>query len=110
MGLKRGDIVTVAVPGDFSKPHPAVVLQQRIYPETEYVTVALITSDLLRTPYVRVSVEPDEHNGLRESSEIMADNVQTLRVHRVGAVIGSLDQATMERVERALLMFFGLAR
>jgi mRNA interferase MazF len=68
VGLKRGDIVTVAIPGDFGKPRPALVLQQRIYPETENVTVALITSNLLRTSYVRVGVEPDEQNGLRRSS------------------------------------------
>ena len=99
---------TVALSGDFSKPRPAVILQQRVYPETENVTVALITSDLARTPQVRVSIEPDGRNGLRKPSEIMVDNVQTLRVHRVGSVIGSLDDATMDRVKQALLIFLGL--
>jgi mRNA interferase MazF len=85
-----------------------VILQQRVYPETENVTVALITSDLARTPQIRVSVDPDSRNGLRKPSEIMVDNVQTLRVHRVGSVIGSLDDATMDQVKRALLIFLGL--
>jgi mRNA-degrading endonuclease toxin of MazEF toxin-antitoxin module len=45
VGLRRGDIAIVAPPGDFSKPRPATILQEEVYPETELVTVALITSD-----------------------------------------------------------------
>ena len=108
MGLKRGDIVTVAPPGDFNKPRPALVLQQRVYPETEDVTIALITSDLSHAHHIRVSVEPDAQNGLRKQSEVMVDNVQTIRVQRIGSVIGSLDGATMNRVNAALMIFLGL--
>ncbi|HEY5056968.1 MAG TPA: type II toxin-antitoxin system PemK/MazF family toxin [Acidobacteriaceae bacterium] len=94
--------------GDFSKPRPALVLQRWVYPETENVTVALITSDLLRAPNIRIIVVPDDRNGLRKPSEVMADNVQTIRTQRIGAVIGSLDEATMHRVNAALMIFLGL--
>jgi mRNA interferase MazF len=94
--------------GDFGKPRPAVVLQQRIYPETENVTIALITSDLSRATHIRISVDPDGRNGLRKPSEIMVDNLQTLRVQRIGAIIGSLDDATMGNLKRALVIFFGI--
>jgi mRNA interferase MazF len=108
LGLKRGDIVTVAPPGDFNKPRPTLVLQQRAYPETENVTIALITSDLSHAHHIRVGVEPDAQNGLRKQSEVMVDNVQTIRVQRIGSVIGSLDGATMNRVNAALIIFLGL--
>ena len=105
--MKKGDIVIVAPPGDFSKPRPALVIQQRIYPETENVTLALITSDLSRAPHIRIRVEPDGTNGLRKTSEIMVDNLQTIRVGRIGSVIGSLDEATIDRVGKALFVFLG---
>lgn len=108
MELRRGDIVTVALSGDFSKPRPALILQRWVFPETENVTSALITSDLLRVPHLRIGVEPNEQNGLRKPSEIMVDNVQTVRMHRIGSVIGSLEDVTMRRVNTALMIFLGL--
>jgi len=108
MDLRRGDVVTVALHGDFSKPRPALILQRWVYPETENVTIALITSDLLRAPHIRIGIEPDDRNGLRKPSEITVDNVQTIRAQRIGAVIGSLDEATMHRVNTALMIFLGL--
>jgi mRNA-degrading endonuclease toxin of MazEF toxin-antitoxin module len=38
----------------------------------------------------------------------MVDNVQTIRIQRIGAVIGSLDETTMHRVNAALMIFLGL--
>jgi mRNA interferase MazF len=94
--------------GEFSKPRPALILQHRLFAETENVTVALITSDLSRASYVRVGVEPDTGNGLRKPSEVMLDNIQTLSMKRIGDVIGQLDHDSMIRVWTALLIFFGI--
>lgn len=107
MGLRRGDIAIGAPPGDFSKPRPATILQEEVYPETELVTVALITSDRSRQPHLRIGVEPTEANGLRKPSEIMIDNIQTFRVSRIGDIAGCIDNATVDRVKVALAVFFG---
>ena len=106
--MKRGDIVTAAAPGDFGKPRPALVVQALFDLEPERVTLALITSDLQRVPYLRIPVEPTPENGLARPSEVAVDNIQTLAIRRVGEVIGQLDEATMELVEDAILRHFGL--
>lgn len=108
MDLTRGDIVTVAAPGDFGKPRPALVLQARIYPDSELVTVALITSDLIWRINTRLPLAPSATNGLRVPSAIMVDNVQTFRRSKIGRTIGQADQATLRRVNAALVLFFGL--
>jgi mRNA interferase MazF len=108
LGLKQGDIVTVAPPGDFGKPRPALILQKQILPETVNITVALITSDLLHLSRVRVSIEPTAENGLHLPSQIMLDNVQTFKKQKIGKVLGAVDELTMDRVMAALLAFVGL--
>lgn len=107
MDLKRGDIVTVAPPGDFGKPRPALILQSRIYPETELVTMALITTDQRSLPNVRVPIEPTVQNGLRVRSYVMVDVVQTYNRAKIGSVVGAVDAELLDRVRQALIVFFG---
>ena len=108
-GIERGAIVTVASPGDFGKPRPALVIQRHFPRNPELITVALITSDLLRAPDVRVSVKPTLANGLRKESEIAVDNIQTFARRRIGAVIGRMSHEIMTEVDAALAIFLGLA-
>ncbi|WP_337750416.1 type II toxin-antitoxin system PemK/MazF family toxin, partial [Agrobacterium vitis] len=42
--MKRGDLVTVAVPDDFGKPRPALIIQSDFFSETGTATVLLISS------------------------------------------------------------------
>ena len=32
--MKRGELVTVAIPGDFGKPRPALVIQSELFEDT----------------------------------------------------------------------------
>ncbi len=105
----RGAVITVASPGDFGKPRPALVIQGYFPRDPELITVALITSGLLRVPNVRVTVKPTAGNGLRKDSEIAIDNIQTFSCRRIGNVIGKMDSLTMTRVDAALAIFLGLA-
>jgi mRNA interferase MazF len=106
--LKRGDVVTAAVPGDFDKPRPALVIQSFAELSPERITILLITGDLQRLPYLRIPVEPMPENGLQKSSEVAVDNIQTLAVLKIGKVIGEMDRITMELVEEALRRHLGL--
>jgi len=106
--VRRGDIVTVAPPGEYGKPRPALVLQDVFDTPTERVTVALITGELLRIPNLRVPLQPGGSTGLRVPSEVAVDNLQTFSLHKVGKVIGFVDIETMGLVEDALIQHLGL--
>jgi len=108
--VKRGDLVVVAMPGDYGKPRPALVVQSDLFNDTHAsITVAPVTSTIVDTPLFRVTVEPSRGNGLRLVSQIMVDKVTTVRRQRLAQTIGRLDEDVMLRVSRALALWFGIA-
>jgi len=107
--MRRGDLVTVAVPGDYGKPRPAVVVQSDLFDEVPSVTLCLVTSTLRETPLVRITVDPSPDNGLQRISQIQMDKVTTVSRERIGRVIGHLDDATMLKINRSLAVFLGIA-
>lgn len=108
--MKRGDLVVVALPGDYGKPRPALVVQSDLFNDTHAsVTVVPVTSTIVDTPLFRVTVEPSRRNGLRLVSQLMVDKVTTVRRQRLGEPIGRLEDDVMLRVSRALAVWFGIA-
>ena len=108
--MRRGDLVVVAMPGDYGKPRPALVVQSDLFNETHAsITVAPVTSTIVDTPLFRLTVEPSRRNGLRLVSQIMVDKVMTVRRQRLGQTIGRLEEDVMLRVSRALALWFGIA-
>jgi len=107
--MKRGDLVTVAMSGDFGKPRPALVIQSDHFDVTATVTVLLISSTLVDAPLIRLAVEPSAENGLRKPSQVMIDKAMTVRRDRVGAPFGRLEADTMVAVNRSLALFLGFA-
>lgn len=108
--MKRGDLVVVAVQGDYGKPRPALVVQSDLFNDTHAsVTVVPVTSTIVDTPLFRVTVEPSQRNGLRLVSQVMVDKVTTVRRERLGQTIGRLEDDVMLRVSRALALWFGIA-
>src|ERR1041385_7550357 len=90
--MRRGDLMTVAAAGDYGKPRPAVIVQTDAFPETHAsVVVCQLTSDLADAPDFRVTIEPTPENGLRHTSQVMADKPVSIRRERVGQKIGRLD-------------------
>jgi mRNA interferase MazF len=108
--VKRGDLVVVAMPGDYGKPRPALVVQSDLVNDAHAsITVAPVSSTIVDTPLFRVTVEPSRRNGLRLVSQVMVDKVTTVRRQRLGQTIGRLEEDLMLRVSRALALWFGLA-
>ena len=107
--MRRGDVVTVAAPGDYGKPRPALVIQSDLFEELPSVTLCLVTSELRDAPIFRITVDPSPDNGLRRVSQVQVDKVLTVARERVGATIGRLDDATMLKVNRSLAVFIGIA-
>jgi mRNA interferase MazF len=110
--LKRGDVVLVVMAGDYGKPRPAVVVQsdEMIRFGFSSVVVCPMTSNVSDRPRVRVTVEPDQINGLSLRSEIMVEKLVGMSVDKVRRTIGQLNDATMRRVDRALFVVLGLGR
>ena len=107
--VKRGDVITVAVPGDYGKPRPALVVQTDLFNDTHpSVTVVPVTSTVIDAPLFRVTVEPSGENGLRSLSQLMIDKVTTVRRERIGHRIGHFPNSTILRVNRALALWLGI--
>jgi mRNA interferase MazF len=107
--LRRGDLVTVVLPGDYGKPRPAVVVQSDLFNETHAsVTVAPVTSTLVDAPLFRLVVEPSAANGLVTLSQIMVDKLTSVGRRRIGERIGRLEGDELSRVNRALALWLGI--
>ncbi|MFN4005258.1 MAG: type II toxin-antitoxin system PemK/MazF family toxin [Hylemonella sp.] len=108
--MKRGDLVTIAVQGDFGKPRPALVIQSDYFSAHGSVTVLPLTSTRVDAPLLRVTVQPDADNGLQSVSQVMVDKALTIRRERIGPTFGRLDADTLLQVERCLAVFLGIAK
>lgn len=108
--MMRGDLVTIAMQGDFGKPRPALVIQASQFSEHTSVTVLPITSTMVAAPLLRVTVQPGAENGLEVPSQIMVDKAMTVKRNKVGAAFGHVDADTLVQVERCLAVFLGIAK
>ena len=106
--MRRGDLVSVAMPGDFGKPRPALVIQSDRFEETGTVTVLLLSATLVDAPLIRLTIEPSARNGLRKVSQIMVDKAMSVKRNRLGPPFGRLDDETMLSVTRSLAVFLNL--
>lgn len=108
--MKRGEVWTVAGGKDYAnKPRPAVILQDDRFDKTGSITVCAFTSDPADAPLFRLLVEPTEVNGLKSVSRLMVDKITTVPRTKIGTHIGNLDDEDMVRLNRAVLVFLGLA-
>ncbi|TYO68037.1 type II toxin-antitoxin system PemK/MazF family toxin [Bradyrhizobium hipponense] len=108
--MQRGDVVVVAAAGDYGKPRPAVIVQTDAFPQSHAsVVLCQLTSDLVDALDFRVTVEPKPENGLRLTSQVMADKPVTVRRERIGQRIGRIGDQDMARLGIALAFVMGLA-
>ena len=108
--MQRGDLVTVAAAGDYGKPRPAVIVQTDAFPQGHAsVVVCQLTSELVDAPDFRVTIDPGPENGLRLTSQVMADKPVTIRRERIGQKIGRLGSQDIARLNAALAFVLGLA-
>ena len=108
--MRRGDLVTVALPGDFGKPRPAVVVQSDLFANHATVTVLPVTSTVTPPiPLFRLPLKQSPDNGLWAPSCVMVDKTMSVRVDRIGSTIGRLAEADLVRINRAMALFLGIA-
>ncbi|HEX4098745.1 MAG TPA: type II toxin-antitoxin system PemK/MazF family toxin, partial [Caulobacteraceae bacterium] len=108
--VRRGEVWTVSGGPDYAgKPRPVVVVQDDRFAATSSVTICAFTTNSTDVPLFRLLVQPSDRNGLRTASRLMVDKITTLPESKVGARIGHLDDEDMLRLNRAMLVFLGLA-
>lgn len=108
--MRRGEIWTAAAGGGYvGKPRPVVVIQDDRFDATSSVTVCALTTDPIEAPLFRVSMTPDETNGIRDPSSLMVDKITTVPRTKLGEKIGRLGDDDMVRLGRAVVVFLGIA-
>lgn len=108
--MNRGEIWTVARGGDYvGKLRPAVMVQDDVFDAAASITICALTTDPTEAPLFRIRIDPSETNGLRAPSSLMVDKLTTVPKHRVGSYVGRLEDEDVVRMNRAILVFLGLA-
>ena len=107
--MKRGDVVSVAVPGAYGKPCPALIVQSMLFSDHPSVTICLFTSHITQTPLFRYGVEPYAANGLSAASQVQIDKIMTVPRDKIGVVIGHLSERQMSEVTKLLALWIGIA-
>jgi mRNA interferase MazF len=93
MELNRGDLVTIAMQGDYGKPRPAVVVQADAFLGLKSIMVLPLTSDSkAEADLFRVTVYPDPENQLRIVTQVMIDKAMPI----------------MRDIDRCIVTFFGV--
>ena len=106
--MKRGDVVIVAAAGDYGKPRRAVLVQTDAFPGTHpSVVICQMTSDVVDAQDFRVTIEPNDRNGLRTRSQVMVDKPVTVRRERIGQTVGRLTDSDIGRLNIALAFVLG---
>ena len=107
---ERGEIWTVSGGSAYTgKPRPAVIVQDDRFDATGSVAVCAFTTDPTDAPLFRIPVSPTEQNGLSDPCRLMVDKITTVPRSRIGSLIGRLEPEHIVSLNRAIVVFLGLA-
>ncbi len=108
--MNRGEVWTAAGGPDYAgKPRPVVILQDDAFDATRSITICPFTTSAADAPLVRLAIEPSDQSGLRASSQLMVDKITTVSRAKLQTRVGRLSDEEMIRLNRAVIVFLGLA-
>ena len=108
--MTRGEVWTAAGGSGYAgKPRPVVIVQDDRFDATASIMVCAFTTGPTEAPLFRLPVEPTATNGLRAPCRLMVDKITTVPKTKLGSHLGRLDDEAALRLNRALLVFLGLA-
>ena len=108
--LKRGELWTAAGGQPCTaKLRPVLIVQDDRFVANDSITTCPLTSDETDLPLFRVKLVPNRDNGLRRDSYIMTDKISTIPRVRMARRLGHVTAGEMASVERAILVFLGIA-
>jgi mRNA interferase MazF len=109
--VRRGEVWSVAGGADYaSKPRPVAIIQDDRFDATNSITICAFTSSQVHAPLVRPVIQPDATNGLLAASHLRVDKITTVPKSKLHKRIGRLNDKDVVRLNRAILVFLGLAR
>jgi len=108
--VKRGELWIASGGSDYTgKPRPVVIVQDDRFEHSSSVTVCALTTDPTDAPLFRVALSRSSENGLHEDCRVMVDKITTVRRERLSRRIGSLSATDIRQIDRAILVFLGMA-
>lgn len=107
--MTRGEIWTAPGGVDATKPRPLLIVQDDRFQVTDSVVVVPFTTHVVDAELTRVPIAADGLSGIRQNSYTIVDKVTTVRRTSLGERTGRASAAQMVEVERALLVFLGVA-
>ncbi len=100
-------MITVALPGDYGKPRPAVVVQNDQV-GSDSTIVCLLSSDPTAGATYRQLIVPNAGNGLREPTFAMTEKIQLAKREKCGPPIGRLAPDEMAVLDVNLTFVLGI--
>ena len=108
--MKRGEVWTVSGGPDYAgKPRPAVIVQDDAFDATASITICPFTTHVAAAPLLRLDIDQSAENGLRAASQLMIDKITTVSKIKLESRVGRLSVEDIVRLNRAVLVFLGLA-
>jgi mRNA interferase MazF len=107
--MTRGELWIASGGAYASKPRPVLIIQEDHIATAESFTVVALTTHSTNAPALRIPVPASAVDGLPRDSEIMVDKITTIRRSHLAVRIGTLPRPLMVTVERAMMVFLGLA-
>ncbi len=108
--MRRGEIWTASGGKDYAgKPRPIVIVQDDAFDTSASVTVCGFTTNPGEAPLFRLDVAATDDTGLAEDSRLMVDKLTTIPRTKLGKRIGRLSEPDVVRLNRAIMVFLGLA-
>lgn len=108
--MKRGDVYTAAARGRYTgKPRPVVIVQDDRFDATASITVCPLTTNPVEAPLTRILIEPSPLHTLDRPSRLMVDKVMTIPRANLNEHLGRLPDADVVKLNRALIVFLGIA-
>ena len=108
--LTRGDVVLVALPGDYGRRRAGVVVQSDLFTsEFASVLVCPLTSDSREHSVARIAVAATSENGLPAAGNLMVEKVAAIPRARVFRSVGRLVDTTLQRLDASLSLLLGVA-
>jgi len=108
--MRRGEFWTASGGKNYAgKPRPAVILQDDRFGATASIAICAFTTDPTDAPLFRLPITPNETNGLTAPCRLMVDKITIVPKAKLGGRIGRLHAEDIVRLNRAVLVFLGMA-
>ncbi len=100
MKLRRGDIWLAAIPGDYGKVRPQLIIQSELLnmAAISSVLVCPLTTEIQPDHFFRLTLLPAPTNGLMETSQVMADKITAISRERLKKKIGAVSYQALRQL------------